>query len=109
VAGFMSEQFALPEAVEALRTLRKTEPDGRLIAVSACDPLNLAGALTPGPRVPALLGNLVVFRDGVPLASLQGGEPQFQANADEASRSAILELLRARRGVLTPQAEVSLR
>ena len=107
MGGFVGEQFALPEAVESLRTRRKAEPDGRLIAVSACDPLNLAGVLTPGPRIPALLGNLVVFRDGVPLASLQGGEPQFHADADEASRSAVLELLRAHRGVLTPQAEVS--
>ena len=107
VGGFVGEQFALPEAVDALRTRRKAEPDGRLIAVSACDPLNLAGVLTPGPRIPALLGNLVVFRDGVPLASLKGGEPQFHAGADEASRSAVLELLRAHRGVLTPQAEAS--
>ena len=52
VAGFVGEQFALPEAVEALRRSRKTPPDGKLLLISACDPLNLAGILTPGPRVP---------------------------------------------------------
>ena len=41
--------------------------------VSACDPLNLVGIVTPGERVPALPGNRVVFRDGAPLASLEKG------------------------------------
>ena len=97
VAGFMGEQFALPEAVDALRTVRRAEPDGRLTAVSACDPLNLAGVLTPGPRVPPVPGNRVVFRDGVPVASLHGGELQWRADADEPTRSAVLDLLGRRR------------
>ncbi|MDA1347682.1 MAG: ATP-dependent DNA helicase, partial [Chloroflexi bacterium] len=100
VAGFVGEQFALPEAMEALRSFRKTVPDGRLIAVSACDPLNLAGVLTPGPRVPALLGNLVVFRDGVPLASVRGGELEWHAEIDEATREEALALLHRRRSGL---------
>ena len=74
VAGLVGEQFALPEAVEALRRERRTEASGALTTISACDPLNLAGILTPGPRVPATPGNRVVVRDGVPVASLQGGE-----------------------------------
>jgi ATP-dependent Lhr-like helicase len=37
------------------------------MALSACDPLNLVGLLTPGPRVPAMLSNTVVYRDGVPV------------------------------------------
>ena len=74
VSGFVGEQFAMPEAVEMIRAVRKVEPDGRLTVLSACDPLNLVGVLTPGPRVPALLGNRVAFRDGMPVASLQSGE-----------------------------------
>ena len=74
VAGLVGEQFALPEAVEALRRERRTEASGALTTISACDPLNLAGILTPGPRVPATPGNRLVVRDGVPVASLQGGE-----------------------------------
>ncbi|MBI3953154.1 MAG: DEAD/DEAH box helicase, partial [Chloroflexi bacterium] len=77
VAGLVGEQFALPEAVEALRRLRSAPPQGELVALSACDPLNLVGILTPGARVPALPGNRVVMRDGVPVASLAGGEPWF--------------------------------
>jgi ATP-dependent Lhr-like helicase len=80
VAGYVGEQFALPEAVETMRAVRKAAPSEELIAVSACDPLNLAGVLTPGQRVPALIGNRVVFRDGVPLASLQGGDVVMHAD-----------------------------
>ncbi|MCC6139209.1 MAG: DEAD/DEAH box helicase [Nitrospira sp.] len=67
VAGFTGEQFALPEAVEALRTIRKSggSAGGAEIKLSACDPLNLAGILLPGPRVPAVATNFLVFRDGV--------------------------------------------
>ena len=96
VAGFVGEQFALPEAVESLRNVRKAEPDGRLITVSACDPLNLAGVLTPGPRVPAILGNRVVYRDGVPVASLESGELRIHGDPDDADRSKIAYLLGVR-------------
>ncbi len=93
VAGFMGEQFALPEAVEALRAVRRTEPTGEVVAVSACDPLNLAGVLTPGPRVPAVLGNRVAFRDGVPVASLQGGAVHPAPDLDQADRAAAASTL----------------
>ncbi len=67
VAGFVGEQFALPEAVEGLRAARKQVPKGELIRVSACDPLNLVGIITPGSRVPASAATTVTFRDGVPV------------------------------------------
>ncbi|HXJ22560.1 MAG TPA: DEAD/DEAH box helicase [Polyangia bacterium] len=67
VAGFVGEQFALPEAVDALRATRRQEKRGELVRLSACDPLNLVGILTPGPRVQATLTNSVVYRDGVPV------------------------------------------
>jgi ATP-dependent Lhr-like helicase len=66
VAGFVGEQFAAPEALEALRATRREEKRGELVRVSACDPLNLIGIITPGPRVQATLANSVVYRDGVP-------------------------------------------
>ena len=100
VTGFVGEQFALPEAVEALRRFRKTPPDGKLLLISACDPLNLAGVLTPGPRVPALVGNLVVFRDGAPVASLQGGEMEWRRQVDETTRDDVVALLQRRRSGL---------
>ena len=67
VGGFVGEQFAAPEALEALRAIRREPADGQVVRVSACDPLNLVGILTPGPRVPAMLGHYVSYRDGVPL------------------------------------------
>jgi ATP-dependent helicase Lhr and Lhr-like helicase len=69
VAGFQGEQFALPEAVEALRSLRRATADASAprpaIRVGAPDPLNLVGILTPAPRVPAVLGQRVTYVGGV--------------------------------------------
>ena len=77
VAGFSGEQFALPEAVAALRAIRRREPDDSLVSVSGADPLNLAGILTPGPKLAALAGNRVLYRDGIPIAFLEGDSPRF--------------------------------
>jgi ATP-dependent Lhr-like helicase len=67
VGGFVGEQFAAPEALEALRAIRREEPSGQTVRISACDPLNLVGIITPGPRVPAVPGHHVTYRDGVPV------------------------------------------
>ena len=83
VAGYVGEQFALPEAVQMLRGVKNSEPDGQFVVVSACDPLNVVGFLTPGDRVPAVLGNRVIFKDGVPLSSLENGSLVPRAKADE--------------------------
>ena len=83
-AGFVGEQFALPAAVEALRAVRDQAPTGQLVVVSACDPLNVVGSLTPGERVPAVLGNKIVFKDGVPVCSLESGSPVDRWNGEEA-------------------------
>ncbi len=76
VSSFVGEQFALPEAADSLRRWRNRDPDDRFVIVSACDPLNLAGILTPGPRIPSTPGNRLAFRNGVPMAAMEGG--QFQ-------------------------------
>ena len=66
VGGFVGEQFAAPEALEALRAVRREEPSGQTVRISACDPLNLVGIITPGPRIPAVPGHHVTYKDGVP-------------------------------------------
>jgi ATP-dependent Lhr-like helicase len=66
VNGFSGEQYATPEAVDALRAVRKQKRNGEIITISAADPLNLAGIVLPGPGVPALGGNTVTYVDGVP-------------------------------------------
>ena len=73
VSGVSGEQFALPEAVGQLRRIRRSAPSGRPVAVSAADPLNLTGILTPGPRVAKSTRSRVVYRDGVPVAAHEGG------------------------------------
>jgi ATP-dependent helicase Lhr and Lhr-like helicase len=74
VGGIGGEQFALPEAIGLLRSIRKAPPNGDLLALSAADPLNLQGSLTPGPRIAALTANRVLFFDGLPIATLEAGE-----------------------------------
>jgi ATP-dependent Lhr-like helicase len=54
-------------AVESLRAMRKIEPSGETVTISAADPLNLVGILLPGDRISAVSGKTVTFRDGVPL------------------------------------------
>ena len=74
VAGMAGEQFALPTAVAELRAVRRRERTGTLAAVSAADPLNLTGIITPGERVPALAGNRILYQDGAPVLALVAGE-----------------------------------
>ena len=66
VNRFSGEQFALPEAVGELRRIRRVARTGRLLALSAADPLNLAGIVTPGERVSSSAAREVVYRDGEP-------------------------------------------
>ncbi|HEX8587204.1 DEAD/DEAH box helicase [Pseudomonas sp.] len=84
VAGLAGEQFALPEAIPLLREVRKRPPDSSLVAVSGVDPLNLAGTLLPGAKVPAIVGNKLVYRDGIPIAAIIAGKPQYWGEIDEA-------------------------
>jgi ATP-dependent Lhr-like helicase len=73
VTGVSGEQFALPEAIGLLRSLRKAKPTGELIMLSAADPLNLIGILTPGPRITSVTANRLLLRDGAPVAALEAG------------------------------------
>jgi ATP-dependent Lhr-like helicase len=85
VAGFSGEQFALPDAIGSLREIRRQPDSDTLVVVSGSDPLNLAGILTPGPKIAALAGNRVLYRDGVPMASLAAGEVTFFGELDPAA------------------------
>jgi ATP-dependent Lhr-like helicase len=85
VAGFAGEQFALPDAVGRLRSVRKLPPTGRLLAISAADPLNLTGIITPEARVPAVASNRVLYRDGVPIAALESRQLRRMPGGEEYS------------------------
>ena len=77
VAGFSGEQFATPEAIGLLRDARRKPPSEVYVSVSAADPLNLLGILTPGSRLSSLAGNRLLYRDGLPIATLAAGEVHF--------------------------------
>jgi ATP-dependent helicase Lhr and Lhr-like helicase len=77
VAGVSGEQFALPEAVGMVRSIRRAPAQETMVSVSAADPLNLVGILTPGARITAHAANRVLYRDGVPVAALESGETRF--------------------------------
>ena len=81
LAGVPGEHFGLPEAVGLLRSAgRNKEMAAEPIAISAADPLNLEGILTPGPRIPALASNRILFRQGVVVATAVAGETTFHAS-----------------------------
>jgi len=71
VGGVSGEQFGLPEAIGLLRSIRKSSANRELITLSAADPLNLQGILTPGAKIPAFTANRILFRDGLPIAALE--------------------------------------
>ncbi len=97
VAGFSGEQYALPEAVEHLRAIRGTAPDGTLRNIGAADPLNVAGILTPGEKIAARAATQVLFRDGVPVAVKEAGHITIlQIDAPSELKSAIQAALARR-------------
>ncbi len=77
VAGISGEQFSLPDAVGMLRAIRRQGAQESLVSVSAADPLNLVGIITPGNRISAHTSNRVLYQDGAPIASLESGETNF--------------------------------
>ncbi len=95
VSGMSGEQFALPRAIERLREVRRSPADGRLMIVGTADPLNLAGIVTAGERVRASARNRLAYRDGVPVAALEGGTVRTLANVDGLSIGDVTAALRA--------------
>ncbi len=83
VQGFAGEQFALPNAMNTLRKIRKQELDGKLISISASDPLNLTRTVTAGARVSSLTNNRILYRDGIPIASSVAGEVSYLQSIDK--------------------------
>ena len=80
VNRFSGEQFALPEAVGALRRVRREARGGQVITVSAADPLNLTGIVTPGERISSTAARKVVYRDGEPDRDAPPAAPRRRTN-----------------------------
>ena len=100
VASFGGEQFAAADAVGRLRAVRKTERADELVVLSAADPLNLVGILTPHPRIASVYRNRLLLKDGLPIAALEGGE--LRRLADVPLDDDHLKSLLARRSLRLP-------
>ncbi|MEK6335016.1 MAG: DEAD/DEAH box helicase [Acidobacteriota bacterium] len=77
VGGFSGEQFATADAVQLLRSIRRTQAESSLISINAADPLNLIGVVTPGSRLAPASSNRILYRDGIPIAVLEAKEIRF--------------------------------
>ena len=97
VEGVWGEQFALPAAVGKLRAVRRQPKTGELVSISAADPLNLTGIITPGKRVPSLFNNRILYRDGEPVAIKEGRELRFLIEFETRERWHIRKTLVQRR------------
>lgn len=88
IAGLSGEQFALPEAVAAMRSVRKRAHDGALVSLSALDPLNLVGTVLAGDKVPRQLGARVLYRDGIAVATFVAGNVHWHVETTLADQNA---------------------
>jgi ATP-dependent helicase Lhr and Lhr-like helicase len=82
VDGLVGEQFALPEAIGQLRSVRQRPLEQQCICLSGSDPLNLVGTVLAGDRLPAVAGTRVLYEDGVPVAALVANKPQWLIDGD---------------------------
>ncbi|HUP91233.1 MAG TPA: DEAD/DEAH box helicase, partial [Solimonas sp.] len=93
VSGFAGEQFALADAAALLRKVPEPGETPERVSISAADPLNLAGIVTPGDKLPAIAGNRVLFDNGVPIAVQVGGRVTYLKSVDAAAQTEIRDQL----------------
>ena len=97
VRGMSGEQFALPEAIERLREIRRTHADGRLIVISAADPLNLTGIISEEERIRAVAGTRIAYRDGVAVSVMEGDYVRTLVDLDATNAMTAAAALAGRR------------
>jgi len=93
IVGVAGEQFALESTIHELRKHREPEGSPSYVVVNAADPLNLVGILTDPPRVPSLASNRIVYRDGLAVAALEGGDVVWLASCSAGERRIVTALL----------------
>jgi ATP-dependent Lhr-like helicase len=97
VHGMSGEQFASPDAIQMLREIRRTAPTGAILTISGADPLNLVGIVTGADRVAAVSSARIAWRDGVPLAVLEGEYVRQLTDYEPAAARAVASALTGRR------------
>ena len=99
MAGVSGEQYALREAVELLRAIRKREASEAWTAMSGADPCAVWGVALPGPRIPRVPGNLIMCRGAQPILALEGSRIHvYGARNREELAQAVAALVRERQG-----------
>jgi ATP-dependent Lhr-like helicase len=76
-----------------LRETRKRRDGVELISISSADPLNLTGIITPGKRIAAQAGHRILYQDGKPSASNQGGDIAIDDSVAQSEHWQIKDLL----------------
>jgi ATP-dependent Lhr-like helicase len=94
IARLSGEQFALPEAIPALRRARNRPDDGTLVCISGVDPLNLVGTVLSGTKVPRIAGSRVLYRDGIAIATRIADTSELLSPLDAQTERAAMRLLR---------------
>ena len=97
VGGTWGEQFALPEAIPRLRKISREQGSEALVAISAADPLNFTGVITPGRRVPGIFSNRILYRKGVPIAAKEGKTIRFLVELAESEQWELQKRLEQRK------------
>ncbi len=87
------EQFALTDAVERLRRVRRNQEADEWLALSAADPLAMVALTATNARVPALAGHRIVYRNGVAVAAQTAAGVNWFVAADEAMRARVQAML----------------
>ena len=93
IAGVGGEQFAFTDTVDALRKSAKHSGNHEYVALAASDPLNLLGFIEPNIKLPRLLSNRILYRDGIPLATLKGTEVRFLNRVADEEKWKLQQLL----------------
>ncbi|MCC9605170.1 DEAD/DEAH box helicase [Blastopirellula sp. JC732] len=106
IADVAGEQYATEATIYALRKLRNDETVDDWIAISAADPVNLFGVVTPGGRIPAIAGNSLVIRNGQIVASKRSGKIDFHLDSTSEEMHEMTRALHAGRRI--PPREIPL-
>ncbi len=96
ITGVAGEQFALEATVTQLRRHRETGLQPDVMTLSAVDPLNLVGVITPPPRVPALATNRLLYVRGTPTVAWQGGEVVWLRKVNQTEQRRLTAILHGR-------------
>lgn len=94
ISQLAGEQYAALDVVDRLRQVRDAPAAGHFTIISAADPLNLAGILSPGPRVAAKPRSTLAICNGELTAVFEGGRTCFVRQLEPKQAEELARLLR---------------